>query len=423
MNNFSIISQILRQPWFIDMNYGQEYLRIADQFLSGNGPQLQEKNISIQLVHQGVTIAKDYENQVPLQETFNDVQPGTVAIIPVNGVMTKYDVCGWYGMQSLAQLVTAAAGQENISAVVLMMDTPGGSADGSLDLAMAVEAAAQVKPVVAYADGLLCSAGYRVACRATSIVAKPGSIIGSIGTQISLRFNDAQLKANGIEEVTITADTSPDKNGDFLQAKIGNYKIIKESMLNPLDAQFKGEVTSARPGIDATALTGSTFTSSAAMSLGLIDSEGMLDDAIQIAQTNIKSINETSMKIPFGQKISNLLGWSDSADQLTEQHAQQLEELATANETAQQTINQQTKTIADQKATIDAIQALFAGKTDLVAAVTEAAQKAADFDKKDGGQQHRLDDSSSKEEGKKDELQQTLDNLPHHQKLSKNPFY
>ena len=430
MNNFLIISQILRSPWLIELGHGESYLQLAEQFLTGKGPALEEKSIQIQFVNQGVTVAKDYRNQTPIADTFRDVQPGTTAIIPINGVMTKYDVCGWYGMQSLAALVNAASREENISSIVLLMDTPGGSADGSLDLAEAVAAATANKPVIAYADGLLCSAGYRVAVRATSIVAKPGSIIGSIGTQITLRFNDAQLETYGIKEAVITADESPEKNADYLQAKDGNYKLIKDNTLNPLNTQFKNEVTTARPSISESALKGATYISNKALELQLIDSEGMLADAIALAENKSQNFsNNTFMstpKITLGQKIRQFLGLADGSEQLTEAHAQSLEQLATEKETAEQAVKTHEHTIATQKTNIDAIQALFPGKTDLVAAVTEAHEKATKFDAADGGNQHRLDQNGSDGgNGSEQEktLEQKLDELPHHQALKNNPFF
>lgn len=399
---------------------------MANDFLSGQQMSIPEKSIQLQLVQQGVIVAKDYhdaKNPVSIADMFKDAEPGTTAIIPITGAMTKYDVCGWYGMQSLAALVSAAAESPNISAIILKLDTPGGSADGSLDLAEAVSAAASVKPVIAYADGLLCSAGYRVASRATSIIAKPGSIIGSIGTMVTLRFNDEQLANAGIKEVMITADESADKNADYMQAKIGNYKLIKESILNPLNTQFKNEVTTARPQVDESALTGKTYASSEALKLNLIDSEGMLQDAIALAETTSKTNTSSMEKITFGQKIAAFLGLTSDADQLTEQHAQSLEQLATQNEQANQTIAQHEQTITNLQQQLDAVKALLPEQTDLVAAITELKDKAEKFDQQDGGQQHRLDkDEADGSDAHQKTPQQIIDELPHNKSAMESPF-
>jgi protease-4 len=78
--------------------------------------------------------------------------------------------------------------QENarIKAVVLDVDSPGGSATGSDYLYLGVKALAKQKPVVAFFRGLGASGAYLFACPAQRIVAIPSAIIGSIGV-ISMR--------------------------------------------------------------------------------------------------------------------------------------------------------------------------------------------------------------------------------------------
>lgn len=431
MNNFLLISQILRSPWLIDLDHGKKYLEIANKFLAGQDIGIStEKSIVIQFSNQGVIRAKDFHNKVAIQDTFKDVEPGTIAIIPINGVMTKYDVCGWYGTHSLAALVTTAAQEKNISGIVLLTDTPGGTADGSLDLAMATKYAATLKPVIAYADGLMCSAGYRVGAQATSIVGKPGSTIGSIGTQVHLEFDDTQIAEEGKTPTTgvvVTADSSPNKNSDYFQAKQGNYKKIK-SILNPLNELFRSEIKAARPDVPESAITGDVFISSEALKLNLIDSEGMLADAIALAESESKNFqnnfNMSTQKLTLGQRIKQFLGITDDSQQLTEQHAQSLEKLAEDNDTNQQTIKTHEQTIATQKGTLDAIQALFPGQTDMITAIKEVQEKAGKYDAANGGNQHRLDKDKADGQGGDDEksLEQKLNELPHHQKIMESNF-
>ena len=105
--------------------------------------------------------------------------------------------------QETYKLFTTARDNDNVKAVVLWLDTPGGSAIGGEELYLTIRELAAKKPVVAVMRGMATSAGYMAAIGADHIIAREGTITGSIGVIIqSAEFSNLAEKL-GITPVTI----------------------------------------------------------------------------------------------------------------------------------------------------------------------------------------------------------------------------
>src|SRR5574338_41160 len=93
---------------------------------------------------------------------------GDVAVVPLSGVLAKKmnlfaDISGGTSTEMIGAAVRAAAADPKARAIVLAVDSPGGTVDGTQALAATVRAAAGAKPTVAWADGQAASAAYWVA--------------------------------------------------------------------------------------------------------------------------------------------------------------------------------------------------------------------------------------------------------------------
>ncbi|MDP3276788.1 MAG: signal peptide peptidase SppA [Deltaproteobacteria bacterium] len=107
-------------------------------------------------------------------------------------------------VEHTTQALRAAAASSFVGAVVLHIDSPGGSALASDLIAREVEQLAAVKPVVAYFGDVAASGGYYIAAGARHIIAQPTSITGSIGV-IAMRFVVSKLLAQagiGVEQIS-----------------------------------------------------------------------------------------------------------------------------------------------------------------------------------------------------------------------------
>ncbi len=135
---------------------------------------------------------------------------GSVAVIDMVGVFTKYgsSFSSNPGALQLRRAVRTAVADTTIKAIVLKIDSPGGSTAGLDDLAAEVARAAKVKPVVAFIEDLGASAAYYVASQATRIVANAGAIVGAIGTYTVLRDWSALFAREGVKVHVV-------KSGEF----------------------------------------------------------------------------------------------------------------------------------------------------------------------------------------------------------------
>ncbi len=95
----------------------------------------------------------------------------------------------------------------NIKGVLLNVNSPGGAVAPSVEIYYAIKELAKIKPVVAYASGIMASGSYYASIGANSIIANPGSMIGSIGV-IMQSIDASELMANiGIKTQTVKIGT------------------------------------------------------------------------------------------------------------------------------------------------------------------------------------------------------------------------
>jgi signal peptide peptidase SppA len=314
-----ILHEISSGNWLISKQHAGAYIVKALQALEGvEFPVTRKMDIAIVNQSGVFSIAADTWVNDPAT-IFNDVKPDSTVVIPVHGALSKYDNCGEFGTQTYSSVLMQAAKNRNISSVLLDIDSPGGTADGSYDMAKAVAAVREKKPIIAYVNGLAASAGYRIAAQASMIVAKPGSIVGSIGTMVSLTDYSDYLEKRGIRQVDVYATDSVDKNQDAVQALEGNPLPLQESILDPLNDVFLNEIRSARNVTDEV-LTGKVYEATAAKELGLVDIIGDFQSALELS-TKSKISN-----MRFTDQIKSLLGITESEEPAVEQVAAPVEE-------------------------------------------------------------------------------------------------
>jgi len=174
---------------------------------------------------------------------------------------------------------------EHVRAVVLDIDSPGGSATGSNYLYLGVKALAKKKPVVAFIRGVGASGAYMLACPATRIVAIPGAIIGSIGV-ISMRPLVYQaLDRLGVQMTVTKSDRLKDMGSMFREAT-EEEKRKEQELVDDLYDQFLDAVAEGR-GLDKAKVkevaTGEVYTARRCTDLGLVDELGDLERAIDLA--------------------------------------------------------------------------------------------------------------------------------------------
>lgn len=106
---------------------------------------------------------------------------GGIAVIPVQGVLSQKGSLFSTSIEGIEREIRAAAADPEVRAIVLDVDSPGGSVFGVQSAADAVHEAASIKRVIAVANPMMCSAAYWLSSAASEIVAAPSAYVGSIG--------------------------------------------------------------------------------------------------------------------------------------------------------------------------------------------------------------------------------------------------
>lgn len=191
------------------------------------------------------------------------------------------------GSESLGAILRELAEDPDVSAVVLRVDSPGGSALASDLMLREVIRLAERKPVVVSMSDVAASGGYYIASKATGIVAEPATITGSIGV-IGGKF---VLRRFQEDLLGITHDTlARGANADFfstLDHFSPEQAELYERLMRRIYDVFVGHVADGREmtreAVDAVA-QGRIWTGRQALDLGLVDQLGGLDVALDLAR-------------------------------------------------------------------------------------------------------------------------------------------
>ncbi len=233
-----------------------------------------------------------------LERAYGDRKPYAVrdgvAVIDISGPLMKSPslidewLGGATGYGQISTEVADAATDEAISAIVLLIDSPGGEVSGSFETAADIEAATQLKPVYAVADELAASAAYLLASSADKIyVAGKTGEVGAIGI-IARHFDYSKMLAKaGIDVTTVFAG---DRKNDF-----SPYEPLSKEALARLDAEvqrlyseFVDWVADHR-GIKTSAVRATEaglFAAADAIKRGLADEIGTVRDALSALKSS-----------------------------------------------------------------------------------------------------------------------------------------
>jgi protease IV len=207
-----------------------------------------------------------------------------IAVIPVEGMIMEEQY------QKFNKHMDAIEKDNDVKAVVIEIDTPGGSVTASDEIYKRITKfkAERNIPVIATQGGLATSGGYYVSCAADYVYSQPTTLTGNIGV-IMPRFNVSKLMDKyGVEETTIASTGATFKNaGSMFKPEKPEETAYIQSICDQAFAQFKSIVVAGRAGklagkIDNIA-NGKVYTAKEAKSLGLVDAIGYADDAYAYA--------------------------------------------------------------------------------------------------------------------------------------------
>ena len=190
------------------------------------------------------------------------------------------------GSERISRAIRNARTDENVKAIVLRVNSPGGSALASETILREMILTKAEKPVVVSMGDVAASGGYYISCHADTIVANPTTITGSIGV-FGLLMNTQKLMKNklGITIDTVKTNQFADMGSMYRSLTEKERNIIHKSVKDIYET-FISHVAEGRnmskKEVDAIG-QGRVWTGTDALDLGLVDVLGGLEDAIDIA--------------------------------------------------------------------------------------------------------------------------------------------
>jgi len=274
MANLTRILQALYcEPWLIRPEMHQHLCSIA--WAHATGAAHAESGIVAEF---GKTARGDVDDDVRMY--------GNVAVLEIGGVIGRkfssfLNSSGVTSVDVLARHVAEAKVNPAVSALVLDVDSPGGTVTGTPEAANVIADFSRDKPVVAYASGLMASAAYWLSAPADAIFAAESADVGCIGVYTAMLdvtrayenagvkvelFKQGKYKAMGMPGVPLTDDQR-----EYIQQEV-----------DQINDWFRSTITGNRDVPD-TAMEGQTFLGRRAVEVGLVDRIGTLGDAIDYA--------------------------------------------------------------------------------------------------------------------------------------------
>ena len=236
-----------------------------------------------------------------------------IAVIQINGPISG--VSSWLESSSsgagvIMEAIRKAGKRKDIKAVVVRIDSPGGSAGASQEIAMELDRLREKgKPVVTSMGDVCASGGYWIACSTDHIVANGASLTGSIGVIMQLSNLEGLYGKLGIRNQTIKSGEHKDMGSTSRELSAEEEKILQD-LVDDSYQQFLEQVQKGRQEkIAADKLLeiadGRIFTGKQALELGLVDSLGNYYDAVRQAEKMAGIKGESKLE------VINAFSWWD----------------------------------------------------------------------------------------------------------------
>lgn len=218
---------------------------------------------------------------------------GAVAVLPIVGVLQQRAswltrALGWTAYEQLERDLTAAAANDQVKAIVLYCDSPGGVCIGLEEAATKIFQARKAKPIHGFVRGLCASAAYHLLSQCKSITATPSSIVGSIGT---ITTHMEYSKAYAAMGITVNVITHGARKGDGnpYEALTPASRAALQKRVDDYGALFDSAVARGR-GIDVAEVRsrfgqGLVFLAAEAKDRGMINQVGDWDSLLASLQT------------------------------------------------------------------------------------------------------------------------------------------
>ncbi len=252
----------------------------------------------------------DYAENVATTTT--NLETNKIAIVYAQGEIAdgEGDVTT-IGELSMRRSLQEARKDEDIKAVVLRVNSPGGNALTSDLIWREIELTKKVKPVVVSMGTYAASGGYYIACNANKIFAEPTTITGSIGVfGVLPNFTQAANKF-GINTVQVKTHENASEYSPFVPLN-DKFKAFTLESVEHIYNVFVNRVATGRKmtfeQVDEIA-QGRVWSGTDALKIGLVDQIGTMNDALKYAATLTKTDKYSTVSYPeYEKNLQDIIG-------------------------------------------------------------------------------------------------------------------
>lgn len=273
-----LLLYILAEAWALEPNRAEVFRRIVEARFSADGGLVGVDGSPAAASLRDDAIANGSGGGMTEGGYFKQ---GSLMVVPVVGPISKYasmvhnlSTGAGASVQRVSQVFDAAVADPDRRAVLLKIDSPGGSAAGSFTLAEKVLKAREAGVhVYSYADDLMASAGYLWGAMGKEIYGTSIAHVGSIGVYRLLRDTSKAMEAGGVKVHLVKAGKSKGAGIEGVEVTPESLATIQREV-DAIYDRFKALVVQGRPGIKSAIddlADGSVLTGSAAVAAGLMD--------------------------------------------------------------------------------------------------------------------------------------------------------
>ena len=257
-----------------------------------------------------------------------------VGVIEIHGaIMRNPDLLsrilfGAVDTEDLIAAVHEAGAREDVDAVLLDVDSPGGAVSGTPELAQAVADLSRTKAVYAFTGGQMHSAAYWVASQAHAIYATPSARVGSIGVILPLVDDSEAFKREGFK-VEVFAAGKFKSIGTPGTSLTDEQRDLIQSQIQEIADEFHSAVLARGRRIPTEAMQGQTFSARQAQRLNLAGMVKDRDEAMRRLRTYHTTTKTTASAVDTGTG-----GEMKTLDQELEEARQRIAQMETAHSQA-----------------------------------------------------------------------------------------
>ena len=276
-----VLQTVFNRPWAIERGMLDIMARVVLERVRGEQPTPDEIEARVE------TAALTNGERIGRQDV------GGVAVIPVYGVIAPrmnimLAFSGGTSLEELGGAIDEAIADADVSAIVLDIDSPGGSTDGLAEFAAYLRdvRAKSGKHIAAVVNYTCASAAYYIAAQTNEILITPSGMVGAIGT-IARHFDESRAyDMEGVTPTLIVSDNAPRKaDGNPYEPLSEEAHAEIQNIVNRYGAMFVNDVAKGR-GITASKVTedfgqGRMLLPDDALKAGMVDGVATLEQTVR----------------------------------------------------------------------------------------------------------------------------------------------